>query len=75
MSDLYSPLMLFLAFRALAVLIQTVGQVVVVCLALRGAAPEHRAPILRALGGKTSDDTRQKRRSRSPTALSQTDES
>lgn len=53
-SDLYSPLVLLLALRGVITLIQTVGQLALACLALRGTAPEHRAPILRALSGKPS---------------------
>jgi hypothetical protein len=51
MSDLYSPLVILLVFQGVITLIQSVEQLVVACLALRGTAPEHRAPILRALRG------------------------
>jgi hypothetical protein len=52
MSDPYLPLLLLFAFRGMITLIRTVEQLVIVCLALRDTAPEHRAPILRALRGK-----------------------
>jgi hypothetical protein len=55
--DLYSPLVLVLAIRSVIVLLQTVEQLVVACLALRDTPPEHRAPILRALRGKPGDRT------------------
>jgi hypothetical protein len=56
MSDPYLPLLLLFAFRGMITLIRTVEQLVIVCLALRDTAPEHRAPILRALRGKPTDD-------------------
>lgn len=79
MSDLYSPLVLLLAFRGVIIpLIQTVEQLVVTCLALRDTGPEHRAPILRALRGKPDDRPRtpntRERNSLPFTALSQTGE-
>jgi hypothetical protein len=54
--DLYSPLVLLLAFRSVITLIQTTEQLVVAYLALRRTAPEHRAPILRALRGASIGD-------------------
>jgi hypothetical protein len=53
MSDLSSPLLLLLAFQGAIALIRTAGQIVIMCIALRGAAPEQRARILRALHGKS----------------------
>jgi hypothetical protein len=53
MSALLSPLLLVLAFQGVVVSIRTAGQIVLVCIALRGTAPEQRARILQALHGKT----------------------
>jgi hypothetical protein len=49
MSDLSSPLLFLLAFQGVFALIRTLGQIVIMCIALRGADPGQRAQILRAL--------------------------
>jgi hypothetical protein len=52
MSDLSSPLLFLLAFQGVIVLTRAAGQILIVCIALRGTAPEQRARILRALRGE-----------------------
>jgi hypothetical protein len=56
MPSLYSPLLLVLAFRGVITFIQAAQQLLLAYLALRRTAPEHRAPILRALHGTTVCD-------------------
>jgi hypothetical protein len=51
MSDLSSPLLLLLVLQGVIVFIRTAGQIVILCIALRGTAPEQRARILGALHG------------------------
>jgi hypothetical protein len=65
-SDLYSPLLILLTLRGVITVIQTAGQIVVACLALRGTAPEHRPPILWALRGKAIDNDERYKRIRRP---------
>lgn len=55
MSDLSSPLLLILAVQGVIALIRTVGQIVIMHIALRGTVPEQRARILRALRGKDGE--------------------
>jgi len=51
LSGLSFPFLILVAIRGGIVLVQTVAQFAIICIALRDTTPEHRPPILRALSG------------------------